>query len=86
MCGYCTVVIVVIMQVDGWLDFALIQSDWLLGFLKGENFPVTRLKVTVKKFVSKRLFSMVIDSFSFLNTAMIFFLIFFPIHFHYYYY
>ena len=47
----------------------------MLGFLKGKNFPVAKLKVTSKKFVSKRLVSMTIDSSSFSNKAMIFFLI-----------
>ena len=40
-----------------------------------KNFPVAKLKVTFRKSVSKRLVSMVIDSPSFLNKAMIFFLI-----------
>ena len=43
--------------------------------LKGKNFPVTKLKVTSRKSVSKKLVSMVIDSPSFLNKAVIFFLI-----------
>ena len=55
------------MKVGGWLDFALISSGRVLDFLKGENFPVTKLEGTSKKSVSKRLFSMVIDSLSFLN-------------------
>ena len=55
------------MKVGGWLDFALISSGRVLDFLKGENFPVTKLEGTSKKSVSKRLFSMVTDSLSFLN-------------------
>ena len=47
----------------------------MLGFLKGKNFPVAKLEVTSRKSVWKRLVSMVIDSPSFLNKAMIFFLI-----------
>ena len=59
----------------GWWDFALMQSGWLLGFLKEKNFPVTKLKLTSRKSVSKRLVSMVIYNLSFLNKALIFFLI-----------
>ena len=40
-----------------------------------KNLPVTILKVTSKKCAAKRLFSMVIDGPSFLNKAMMFFLI-----------
>ena len=64
------------MKVGGWLDFVLISSGRLLGFLKGENFPVTKLEGTSKKSASKRLLAIVIDSLSFLNKAMIFFFFF----------
>ena len=64
-----------------------VDIKWLVvRFPERRKLSSYQIKGYIKKSVSKRLFSMVIDSLSFLNKAMIFFLMFFPIHFHYYYY
>ena len=47
----------------------------MLAFPKGKYFLVSKLKVTRKKYVSIRLVSMVIESSSSLNNAIVSFLI-----------
>ena len=63
------------MMVGGWLDLALMFRGSLFGLRYGKYFSVTRLKVTSGKSVSTRFVSMVIFNPSFLNKAMIFFLV-----------
>ena len=55
--------------------FCVDIKQLVVRFPKGKNFVFAKLKVTLSKFISRRLVSMVIDSPSFLNKAMIFFLI-----------
>ena len=55
--------------------FRVATKRLVLRFPEREKTSVTRLKLTSKKSVSKRLVSLVIDRLSFLNKAMIFFLI-----------
>ena len=56
----------------GWLDFECIYRIALLDFLKGEYFPVFKLKKTSKKSVSMRFVSIVIGSPSSLNKLIVF--------------
>ena len=58
----------------GWLDFECIYRGLLFRFLKGNYFPVFKLKETSKKSVSKRFVSNVIDSPSSMNKLIIYFL------------
>ena len=48
-----------------WLDFEFIYRGALFGFLKGNYFPVFKLKETSKRSVSMRFVSIVIDCPSF---------------------
>ena len=63
------------MMVGGWFDLALICRGSLFGLRYGRYFSVTRLKVISRKLVSARFVYMVIFHPSFLNKAMIFFLV-----------
>ena len=63
------------MMVGGWFDLALICRGSLFGLRYGRYFSVTRLNVTSRKSVSARFVSMVIFNTSFLNKAMMFFLV-----------
>ena len=63
------------MMVGGWFDLALICRGSLFGLRYGRYFSVTRLNVTSRKSVSARFVSMVIFNPSFLNKAMMFFLV-----------
>ena len=62
-------------MVGGWFDLTLIYRGSLFGLRYGRYFPVTRLSVTSRKSVSARFVSMVIFNPSFLNKAMMFFLV-----------
>ena len=62
-------------MVGGWFALALIYRGSPFGLRYGRYFSATRLKVTSRKTVSARFVSMVIFNLSFLNKAMMFFLV-----------
>ena len=63
------------MMVGGWFDLPVMYRGLLFGLRYGEYFSFTRIKVTSRKSVSKRFVSMVIINLSFLNKAMMLFLV-----------